>query len=327
MTNRERMMKEKESPAPTGNKSKEFKTEYVKRSSLFIYPKTGKTIVRLVGDFSKVVTHQLTPNKHLMTKGVAPEDEFGMMDGQIPFNVKCDNFDEKTEVKVAGNCPWDKIHWRAHDMTEWEEDKKVKATLKNVAASTKQTSRWYCNAIDRNDPHYIMKVKVNDKWEEKTVKGNKILALPNKAFQSIMTLMADRKKDLSDPDEGYDIEIIKSGTKQETTYTVSFAMDEEMSAKKSPLTGEERKYTVWNPSEHLYDQYDFNKIYPKLHKTLRDLYEISDEDWKKAKEEHKGKKAVEADSDDSNSGQATEQPASTDFDTPPDDLNPDDLPF
>jgi hypothetical protein len=329
MTNRERMMKEKETPPATGNENKDnqFPTEYVKRTSLIRYPKAGKIVGRLVGDFHKIVTHDLAPNKSLPipTKGVAPEGSFGVRKGEIPYRVKCDNFDEATESKVNGDCPWEKIHWRAHDMAKWEKkDQKLKNTLSAVANATKQNVKYYVNWIDRDDPTYIKKVKVDGKWEEKKVKGNVILALPKKAFDSIMTLMASKKKDLSDPDNGYDIEISKSGTKQETTYTVSFVMDEEMSAKKTPLTEEERKYPIWNPSEYLYDKYDFKEIYPKLYQPFRDVYEIPDEKFKEMKDAHRNDKD-EGETESETTAPSTE--GSTTFEQPAEDLDPDAIPF
>lgn len=329
MTNRERMMKEKEAPSATGNdkdNNKKFPTEYVKRTSLLKFPKKGKLVGRFVGDFHKIVTHDLAPNKHLLLKGVAPEGSFGVRKGEIPFRVKCDNFDEKEESKIAGDCKWDKIHWRAHDMAKWEKnDKKAKATLEAVANATKQNTKYYVNWIDRDDPSYIKKVKVGDKWEEQKVEGCVILGLPKKAFDSVMSLMNSKKVDLSDPDNGYDIEIEKSGTKQDTVYTISFVMSDDMSVKKTPLTEKERKYTIWNPSEHLYDTYDFNEIYPKLYQPFRDVYEITDEKFKEMKDAHKNDKDEDADT--AGSSQATAEDGPSSFEEPPADLDPDSIPF
>ncbi len=299
MTNVERMKAEKQASATATSGDKKtgnFPTEYVKKTSLYVFPKKGKTVGRLVGDFKTIASHELAPNDRLPipTKGVAPKELFGPKDDQIPYSVKCKNWDEENEVRVKGGCEFCTMHWRAHDMKDWETDPAQVKTFKTIDANTGNKLKSYSNWISRDDPYYIKKVKKDDKWEEVKVKGNKLLVIPPKVMEQILSIMREKKIDLSNPDTGYDIEIMKQGEKQDTTWTVSFSLDSEMSAKKTPLTDEERKYEIWDPSKIVYEACDFAKIFPKLHKPMRDIFEIPEEKFLKEKEAHKKAKAGKA---------------------------------
>jgi len=249
---------------------------YVKTSSTKMRWKDGKNVIRFVGNYVEVHTHNISPN-NFGSIGVAEEAYFKIKgDGRLPFEVACTDWDLKNEkYHKEHTCPFCKLYKRAveglkrKDLTN--EEKVVFENIKNACKPTKKL-KW--NTIDRESPFYL---RVQNGKEEQ-VRGLKYSDLSFSMFNDVKGIVEQNNIDISDPDTGIDMIVTKGSDNGKTEYSIQPCL-EKMAVKITPLTDEEKSWKQWDFVE-LYDKpYDFPAIKGKMHNEFRIVFEMSDEEF------------------------------------------------
>jgi hypothetical protein len=152
-----------------------------------------------------------------------------------------------------------------------DDEKKI---FEKITAACKSSKKLKWNLIDRDAPYYF---KVAGGKEEK-VPGFKYADMSYGMFNDIKGIIEQNGLDITDPDSGIDILVIKSVVGGRISYSVQTLL-EKGSLKVTPFTDEEKSWKLHDFVE-LYDKpYDFAAIKGKMHEDFRIILEMTDEDF------------------------------------------------
>lgn len=215
---------------PSGNRSK--------MKGIFHDWQDGPNIIRLVGEFLEVKTHFIAGAKKRGERGLCQESAFEADgDDRLRKVVNCPDWDiEKEEEKPVKTCPACKLYRLAlqalkEDPTE--DEKKYFDALKQ--ASRPRTSlKW--NVFDRDNPNVTI---IDDDGNENKQKGLKIATIGMEAWDDIEGIFEQCGFDITDPNEGIDIEVKKGHNGTRVAYSAQVVLDG-TSVRVTPFDEEER---------------------------------------------------------------------------------------
>ena len=230
----------------------------------------GENVIRLVGEFLEVRTHFIAPAPKRNDRGLCRADVF-KGEGSLPMVVNCPDWDAvKEEAKPVKTCPLCKLSAVAKaikkEVGSTAEEKKFFDAL-GQQAEAKFNLKW--NILDRNDPNILL---VDEQGNEKKVLGFKIANVGKEAWNDIESIFAQCKIDISDPNKGVDIKVVKGHNGKRTVYSAQ-AILEGTSLRVTPFTEEEKALQMHNLKERCGQSTPVQKIIDALHEDLRQLYE------------------------------------------------------
>lgn len=235
--------------------------------------KDTENVVRLVDEFLEVWTHFIAPAPKRNERGLCRADAFQGNEG-LPQVVNCLNWDIEAGVfrkkKVCPICRLNNIAFAALKDNPTPEEKEFLEKLR-MATSARRNVKW--NIIDRADP-YVVAV---ENGVEQRVLGLKIATIGMEAFNDIEGIFEQCMFDITDPDKGIDIKIVKGSNGTRTTYTAQ-AILEGTSLKQTPLTEEERALVPHELKAICGKQVDIDMVMDALHEDLRQMLDVDGSD-------------------------------------------------
>jgi hypothetical protein len=232
--------------------------------------KEGTNRIRLAGDFLEVRTHFIAPSPKRKDRGLCFSAAF-QGDEKIPQVVNCQNWDVESEHgKSEKTCPICKLNAVARAaLTEAPGDEEKKF-FEDLKSSTRPQTVYKWNIIDRDDPY----VTASENGKDTQVLGYKIASIGREAFDDICGIMTQVGYDITDPDKGIDIEVIKDSKGARTTYSARAVLSG-VSLKVTPMTEEERKLELHDLKIRCGKQTPSEKIVASLHDDLRDILNLN----------------------------------------------------
>jgi len=232
--------------------------------------KDGDNIIRLVGEFIEVRTHFIAPVKNRNDRGLCRDDAFEG-DDALPQVINCPNWDIEMEKprkqKTCPICVLNELAWAALKENPTPEEKKFLESLR-IASAPRRNVKW--NIIDRADPFVI----VTENGQERRVLGLKIATIGMEAYNDIEAIFEQCGFDITDPDAGIDIRVVKGFNGTRTVYTAQ-ACVEGLNLKQTPLTEEERALALHDLKAICGRAVDIDKLMDALHEDLRQLIEVN----------------------------------------------------
>lgn len=231
----------------------------------------GENIIRLVGEFLEVRTHFIAPATARKDRGLCIPAAF-QGDGKLPQIINCPDWDIDKEVaKKDKTCPICKLRAIARKVlkehvADLSSDEKT--FYDNLARMCSPVTKLKWNIIDRKDPYVI----ADDNGRELKVLGLKIATIGMEAWNDINGIFDQVQADITDPDEGIDISVVKGNNGTRVSYSAK-AVIEGKSLKVTPLTPEERALSLHDLKAINSKAVDVNKIVDALHEDLRQALE------------------------------------------------------
>ena len=271
-------------------------------SGIFHNWKDGDNIIRLVGGFIQLKTHYIAPNIMKRLRGLCIKEAFQGED-RIPPVINCEDWDFEREAwNEEKTCPVCKLNRFLkkflNSLTEEDEKALTKEEKKEYedaeqASVPRSVLKW--NILNRDDP-YITETTEDG---EKKVLGYKIATIGMEAWDDIDGIFKQLDVDIADPQEGFDIKVIKGNNGVRTTYSASLILQGK-EAKETPLTKEEQELQQHNLVKICTKLTDGKKIIDAFHSNLRDVFDVENEEKVKVKikEEVEEKVKVEVTEDD-----------------------------
>jgi len=248
---------------------------YIKNATTRMKWKDGKNQIRFVGNYVEVHTHSISPSS-FGSIGVADGSLFKGK-GCLPFEVTCTDWNlQEEKMNKDRTCPFCKLYHRSCEVLkrkDLQEDERK--TFEQIKAATKPVKKLKWNVIDRAAPFYL---KVNNGVDEE-VRGFKVADFSFSMFEDVKGIIEQNAIDVTDPDAGIDIAVIKGQQDGRVKYSIQPCL-ERMSVKLTPLTDEEKSWKMWDFVDMYNKPYDFNAIKPKMHDTFRIILDMSDEEFK-----------------------------------------------
>jgi hypothetical protein len=234
--------------------------------------KEGDNVIRLAGEFIEVKTHYIAPNVKRQERGLCQAVAF-QGDNALSQTINCFDWDVTTEEpRKAKTCPVCALARIARDLMRTagvsEEDKKNLNILRQQA-SAKSNLKW--NIFDREDPYVLM---IDESGKESRVLGFKIATVGMEAWNDIEGIFEQCAFDITDPDNGIDIKVIRGNNGTRTQYSAQ-----------AILSGKELKVTPFSEEERALQLHDLKAICGKmssrqavfdaLHEDLRELIDLN----------------------------------------------------
>lgn len=261
----DKMREFKSRPKFTGNNSKTM--------GIYHEWKSGKNTVRLVGEFIETKTHFIAPSAKLGAKGLCPESAFDKKpDGKSALQkvINCPDWDiNKEEWKKEKTCPICQIHETTKLALKDNPTEEESVELKELSNATKPRSAFKWNIFYREDPY----VTVTENGKDTKKIGLKIANFGSEVFTAVEAVFSQCKFDLSDADEGIDIEVEKVDGKP-VKYKAGACL-EGRGLKVTPLTEEERACKPYDLKQICGKQTDVDLLRKSLFEEYRLLLELN----------------------------------------------------
>jgi len=234
--------------------------------------KEGDNIIRLVSEFIEVKTHYIAPNVKRQERGLCQAVAF-QGDNSLPQTINCFDWDATTEEpRKAKTCPICALARIAKDLMRTagvsEEDKK-NLNLLRQQASAKSNLKW--NILDREDPYVVM---IDESGAEKRVLGFKIATVGMEAWNDIEGIFEQCAFDITDPDNGIDIKVIRGNNGTRTQYSAQ-AILAGKELKVTPFTEEERALQLHDLKAICGKMSNRQAVFDALHEDLRELIDVN----------------------------------------------------
>lgn len=208
----------------------------------------GPNRLRLVGEFIEVRTHWISPAPKRGERGLCQPEAFtdAAGDDRLPKVINCTDWDvENEEAKKKKTCPICMLHDLARKALkeleeEGDEDDKAKEEVeyfKNLLNLTRYRRALKWNIFDRDNPNVTV---VDDSGNESKRKGLKIATIGMEAWKDIDGIFQQCGFDITDPDEGVDIKVIKGHNGTRVEYSAQVEL-EGTTVKTTPFDDEEKK--------------------------------------------------------------------------------------
>jgi hypothetical protein len=240
--------------------------------------KDGDNHIRLVGEFLKVKTHFLAGAKARGERGLCQDEAFDKNnDNRIPVVVNCPNWDiEKEEDKDVKTCPIDKLYkiaLQALDENPDDDEKKYFEALKDLSRP-REGFKWLI--FDRDNPNVTHIDESNNKTEKK---GLKIATIGKEAWNDICGIFEQCGFDITDAQEGIDINVIKGHNGTRVSYSAQAVLDGK-GLKVTPFDEEEQVLVENAPDLKALcgKQTSPDVIRDALHGDYFDVLEMNDDD-------------------------------------------------
>jgi len=206
----------------------------------------GDNIVRLVGEFLEVKTHFIAPSPKRGERGLCQEEAFKKEnEKKIPKVINCPDWDIETESptdkKTCPICRLFRLARQALKESPNEEEKEYFEGLKSLSR-VRTNLKW--NVFDREKPNVTV---IDDKGNESKQKGLKIATIGMEAWDNIEGIFSQCGFDITDPDEGVDVNVIKGHNGTRVSYSAQVVL-EGKGVKCTPFD-EEEKGIVDKPHE------------------------------------------------------------------------------
>ena len=280
---------------------------------LFLKFKKNHNIIRLVGEPLETKSHYLGVNKKFKNdkRAVLKDGTEG-----ISTVVNCANWDiNKEEETGEKKCIICKLNEMAHEnlnqMTSDGADDTDIQFMKDLRSKTRARSILKWNVIDRDNPNVT---RQNDSGDEDEVFGYKIANIGPEAWEDIAGIFEQVGFDISDFEDGIDIDI-KKVEKDRVYYSVKAVM-EDGAVVKTPLTDEEREVDLNDLKVICGKQVDQSNLLEAIQDDYRELLEVweSDQDSSKENEDEDSSEDDEDDSSDDEDDDSSEDDSSDDED-------------
>jgi hypothetical protein len=254
----------------------------------------GSNHIRLVGEFIQVQTHFIAPAPKRSERGLCQEETFDRdNENAISKVVNCPDWDvENEQPHSKKTCPVCKLYRIALDaLDELKEEEKnapenedpeaAKARKKEIdyfthlkgLARPRTNLKW--NIFDREKPDVRI---IDENGNETKQKGLKIASIGMEAWDDIEGIFEQCGFDITDPQEGIDINVIKGHNGTRTAYS-SQAVIEGTGLKQTPFDDEEAELAK-NPHDLLAfcgKHTDADKIRDGLHGDYAELLDLNDD--------------------------------------------------
>jgi hypothetical protein len=246
---------------------------FSKQRDIFFKYKDGSNVVRLVGEFVRVETHYISPDPKRKDRGLCIPGAFDG-EGSLPRVMNCLDWDlEKEQPTTTKTCPICKLHRVAHAALKEAGDSiedKDKKYLEGIRSASRPSTSLKWNIIDRSDP-YITEEKPDGSVAK--ILGYKVINVGMEAWNDIEGIFSQMDPvDITDIEEGMDIDIIKDHNGVRTCYKARVMMQGK-SAKVTPLTEAERAMQPHDLKRLSKRLVDAGKLVDSLHDDLRALIE------------------------------------------------------
>jgi hypothetical protein len=241
-----------------------------RRRGIFLQFRMGPNTIRLVGEPIEVKNHYLGENKRFEhdPRGLIRDDADGVakMINCSDWNI---DIEEPKEEKSCLICKLNEIanaelKKADNDMTPADE-----GYLKELRSKGRARSVLKWNVIDRDDPNIVEQTDEGDK----EVFGYKIANIGPEAWNDIEGIFTQVGFDISDPDKGIDICVVKSQGQNRVTYSVRAVM-EEGSVVRTPLTDDEKETDLLDIKQICGRQTDQRKLFDALHDDYQQLLRV-----------------------------------------------------
>lgn len=239
---------------------------------IFLNWQDGGNVVRLVGEQVEVYTHFIAQSKGRSERGLCAEKAFQGAD-RLPQTINCLDWDvQKEEWSKHKKCPICKLNALAKQALKEEPDKEEREFFYKLSASTYAGFKVKWNVIDRANP-YIEHVEGDNVMN---VLGLKVATFGSEAYKYVDGIFDQTQMDITDPDNGIDICVVKGKNGMRVVYTAN-AVLQGTSLKVTPLTDEERALPLHDLKSLCGKMFDASQIIAALHGDLRELLEMNND--------------------------------------------------
>jgi len=208
-------------------------------------------------------------------RGLCQADAFKAGENRLPQVINCLNWSVEKEELIEGNrCPICRLHEIARlalkDNPTNEERKFLETLFRS--SSLRINLKW--NVIDRDNP-FVTRI---DRDGEVQIRGFKIATIGMDAYTDIEGIFEQCKSDITDVEEGIDVEIERGNNGTRTIYSARAVVDGK-SLKVTPLTPEEKAMKPHDLKIICGRMIEPQRIIDFLHGDYRELLDINvDED-------------------------------------------------
>jgi hypothetical protein len=238
----------------------------------------GANHIRLIGEFLEVKTHFIAPAPKRNERGLCQQTAFSKdNDDRLPQVINCPDWDiENEQEKETKTCPICKLHRLAVQALKEGPDEEETKYLKNLASLARQRTNLKWNIFDRQNPN-VKHIDESNNEEDK--KGLKIASIGMEAWNDIEGIFEQCGFDITDPEEGVDINVIKGHNGTRTSYSAQVILNGK-ELKVTPFDAEEKEIVA---GEHDLKsicgrQTDADKVLDALHGDYRDLLDVNEDD-------------------------------------------------
>ena len=254
--------------------------DFSKLRGLFHNWQDGDNIIRLVDEFLETHSHFIAPAKNRGDRGLCQEDAFKAEGSdRLQKVVNCLNWDLKTESELPKSehtCPVCRLYSiSCQVLDEKPDDPEEKKFYENLRSACRPRVQLKWNVIDRDNPN----IKKIDGDAEVMVPGLKIASIGVEAWDDIEGIFEQVGADITDPEKGIDICVVKSfdHKKKRITYSAK-AIIQGTSLKVTPLTEEEMAFERHDLLALSGRMTDADKIVDALHGDLRDILSLDEDE-------------------------------------------------
>jgi len=243
----------------------------------------GPNEIRLVGEFVEVKTHFIAPAPKRKERGLCQESAFDKDNPKkIAKVINCPDWDIASEqVKEKKTCPVCKLFRLADQALKEgpdEEEKKFFEGLKSLARY-RTNLKW--NIFDREKPNVTV---IDESGSETQQKGLKIATIGMEAWDDIEGIFEQCGIDITDPDKGVDIKVVKGHNGTRVAYSAQAILENDgegnIGLRVTPFDKEEKEI-VAQPHDLKSicgKQTNADDIRDGLHGNYADLLEVNEED-------------------------------------------------
>lgn len=264
--------------------------------------KDGPNPIRLVGEFLEVKTHFIAGVKTRGERGLCQGEAFAQdATNKISKVVNCPDWNVETESETdKKTCPICKLYRLAVQALKEkpnDEEKKYFDGLKSLAR-VRTSLKW--NVFDRENPNVTV---IDENGNEVKQKGLKIATIGMEAWEDIEGIFEQCAFDITDPEEGVDIKVVKGHNGTRVSYSAQVIL-EGKGLKATPFDEEELEI-VAKPHELKAicgKVTDAGHVCDALHGDYAELLELNDEgdedEGRPASQSKEVTEEVEGDDDD-----------------------------
>jgi hypothetical protein len=239
----------------------------------------GPNEIRLVGEFLEVRTHFIAPAPKRNERGLCQNGAFSKdSENRIPKVINCPDWDCETESERENKtCPICKLHRLAEQALKEDPNDEEKKYFDNLLQLSRQRVYLKWNIFDRERPNVTM---IDENGNETKQKGLKIASIGMEAWNDIEGIFDQCGFDITDPDEGVDINVIKGHNGARVAYSAQVIL-EGTSIKVTPFDDEEKEIVANHKHDLLVrcgKQTDADLVKDALHGDYAEVLDVNSDD-------------------------------------------------
>lgn len=245
----------------------------------------GPNQIRLVGEFLEVRTHFISPAPKRNERGLCQPSAFTEEAAEpLPKVINCPDWDrdleQPTKEKTCPVCALYRLAAQALKELKEEGETEENQKERDYFAELKRLSRYRralkWNIFDRDQPNVTV---VDENGNESKQKGLKIATIGMEAWKDIDGIFQQCELDLTDPENGVDIKVLKGHNGTRVEYSAQVVLDG-TTIRVTPFDEEEKKLAA-NPHDLKScsgKAVDPEVVRAALHGDYADTLEINSED-------------------------------------------------